>query len=141
MGVTIKSKNKSIDMGCGGFHNLRTKVAELTSKDIYEHYCSLKYAPLFGEERTQFFEEYDKKIVELAEKHKGKYNKILDFLYESDISGKMTYGTCKKIWEIIKDYDDNILYGYVGRPDCAKFKDFKEIIKDCVDAKTKLIWY
>ena len=38
MGVTIESQNRSIDLGYGGFRNLRMKVAELTAQDIYEHY-------------------------------------------------------------------------------------------------------
>lgn len=35
MGVTMESKNSSIDMGYGGFIELRKKVAELTSEDIF----------------------------------------------------------------------------------------------------------
>ena len=38
MGVTIESKNHSINLGGGGFMCLRTKVAELAAPDIFEHY-------------------------------------------------------------------------------------------------------
>lgn len=38
------------------------------------------------------------------------------------------------------DYDDNVLYGYIGRPDCAKFRDFKAILQDCADNKCDMIW-
>lgn len=38
MGVTIESKNHSIDLGGWGFICLRTKVAELAAPDICEHY-------------------------------------------------------------------------------------------------------
>lgn len=81
MGVTVNSKNYSIDLGYIGFNNLRTKVAEISVED------------------------------------------------------------CKAIWEVIKDYDTNVLYGYVGRPDCAKFKDFKNIVKDCIDNNCNMEWF
>lgn len=41
MGVTVKSKNYSIDLGYGGFNKLRTKVAELTGDEIGQHYRKL----------------------------------------------------------------------------------------------------
>lgn len=30
--------------------------------------------------------------------------------------------------------------GYIGRPDCAKFRDFKAILQDCADNKCDMIW-
>lgn len=41
MGVTVESKNHIIDLGVGGFNNLRKKIAELTAPDIAEHYENL----------------------------------------------------------------------------------------------------
>lgn len=61
MGVTLESKNCSLDFGYGGFNNIRTKVAELAADDIGEHYRHLSDAPFFEEQRKPFFEEYDKK--------------------------------------------------------------------------------
>lgn len=142
MGVTIESKNHSIDFGYGGFMNLRTKVAELAGEDIGEHYKKLHDAPMFGEElRTKFFEEYDAKTNELDDKYDGEMNCILHFLYSSDCNGDMELDVCRKIYDIIKDYDDTILYGYCGRPDCAKFSDFKQIVKDCIDTNTNMTWW
>ena len=42
MGVSISCKKtgKSIDMGYGGFFNLRKKVAELAGGPFAEHYAS-----------------------------------------------------------------------------------------------------
>ena len=140
MGVTIESKNYSIDMGCGGFNRLRVKVAGLTGKEIGEHYEELdKGMFLYGTQREDFFEKYNKKISELEEKFKIPHG-ILDFLYASDCEGKATPKKCKQIYEVIKDYDDDILYGYCGKSDCAKFKDFKEIVKDCIDNKCSMKW-
>ena len=41
----------------------------------------------------------------------------------------------------IKDYDDDILYGYAGRKDCAKFADFKKIVKDGIDSGDGFSWF
>ena len=142
MGITIESKNKEIDLGYGGFMNLRTKVAELAGEDIEEHYRNLHKAPIFGEDkRKEFFKEYDKKIAELDEKYNGEMNCILHFLYASDCEAEMSVEVCQKIYDIIKDYDDEYIYGYSGRPDCAMFKDFKEIVKDCIDSDCSMKWW
>lgn len=141
MGVTIDSVNHSIDLGYGGFNNLRMTVAKLTAPDIHEHYEYLnKGMRLFGSQREEFFKEYDKKIIELDKKYNYEKSDVLDFLYASDCEGEMDTKHCKSIWEEIKDYDDENCYGYYGRPDCAKFKDFKEIVKDCIDTDTSMTW-
>lgn len=142
MGVTIESENHSIDLGYGEFSNLRMKVAELTAQDIYEHYKNLdKGMFLIGSRREDFFKEYNKKIAELDAKYNGEKSNILDFLYACDCDGEMNVEHCKSIYEVIKNYDDNISYGYVGRSDCAKFNDFKEIVKDCIETNTSMTWF
>ena len=136
MGVTIESKNHSIDLGYGGFMCLRTKVAELAATDIFEHYKkSMDGMRLYDDdERKAFYESYNAKIEELDKKYNGKMSDILDFLYESDCDAEMDADHCRSIYEVIKDYDDDILYGYAGRKDCAKFADFKKIVKDGIDS-------
>lgn len=141
MGVTIESNKHSIDLGYVGFNRIRVKVAELTGPEIGELYKELDkgiYLPY--KEKEEFFKEYNKKLSNLEEKIKISHG-ILDFLYESDCSGEISYEKCEQIYEVIKNYDDNILYGYVGREDCATFKDFKEIVKDCIDNKCSMEWF
>ena len=139
MGVTIKSKSRSIDLGGGGFRRLRTKVAELAAPDIFEHYKKLGEG-MWYPNRKAFFKDYDEKIAELDKKYKGKMSDILDCLYESDCDAEMDADHCRSIYEVIKDYDDNILYGYAGRKDCAKFADFKKIVKDGIDSGDGFSW-
>lgn len=142
MGLTINSKNHSIDLNYSGFYRLRKKVAELTEPDIYEHYKKLNdWRYVLISKSEGFSEEYDKKIVELDEKYDGKYSEILDFLYTSDCDGEADSEHCKSVYEIIKDYDDDICYGYCGRSDCAMFKDFKQLIKDGADTGMGIEWY
>ncbi len=142
MGVTIESKNHYIDLGYGGFMCLRTKVAELAAPDIFEHYKkSIDGMRLYDEnERKAFYKSYNAKIAELDRKYNGRMSDILDFLYESDCSAIMDVSHCRSIYEVIKDYDDDILYGYSGRKDCAKFADFKTIVKDGIDSSDGFSW-
>ena len=143
-GVTINSKNHSIDLSYYGFYRLRKKVAELTKLDIYEHYKMLNdgsYALIKIKGNEDFFAWYDRKIEELDKKYDGKYSEVLDFLYTSDCDGEADADHCKSVYEIIKDYDDDICYGYCGRSDCAMFKDFKQLIKDGADTEMGIEWY
>lgn len=142
MGLTINSKNHSIDLNYSGFYRLRKKVAELTEPDIYEHYKKLNdWRYVLINKSEGFSEEYDKKIVELDEKYDGKYTQVLEFLYTNDCEGEADAEHCKAVYGIIKDYDDDICYGYCGRSDCAMFKDFKQLIKDGADTGTGIEWY
>ena len=143
MGVTIKSKSRSIDLGGGGFRRLRTKVAELAAPDIFEHYKkSMDGMRLYdADERKAFYESYNAKIAELDKKYEGKMSDILDFLYESDCDGIMDVPHCRSIYKVIKDYDDDILYNYADRKDCAKFADFKAIVKDGIDSSDGFTWF
>lgn len=142
MGVTIESKNHYIDLGYGGFMCLRTKVAELAAPDIFEHYKkSTDGMRLYDEDkRKAFYESYNAKIEELDKKYNGKMSDVLDFLYESDSSAEIDAAHCRSIYEVIKDYDDDISYGYSGRKDCAKFADFKKIVKDGIDSGDGFSW-
>ena len=143
MGVTIESKNHFIDLGYGGFRMLRVKISELAAPDIFEHYKkSMDGMRLYNDgERKAFYESYNAKITELYEKYEGKISDILDFLYKSDCSAEMDADHCRSIYEVIKDYDDDILYGYAGRKDCAKFADFKKIVKNGIDSGDGFSWF
>lgn len=142
MGITIWSKNCEADCGYGGLIRLRQKVADLTSPEIGTLYRKQDDVPLFEPGRTEFFEQYVKDLQALKAKLKKEPKKlrILDFLYQSDCEGKAGVWTCRAIWEVIKDYDDNFCYGYAGRPDCMMWSDFKKIIQDCIETKTPMHW-
>lgn len=137
MGVTIRNKCKSIDMGYGGFYNLRRNIAGIYSdefKTLYENWIK-PYSEITDEEGNEKLNDlYNRGILTDDD------DCVLDFLFASDCSGKITSKTCKKLFDLIKDYDDNILYGYVGRPDCAKFSDFKEIVYICAKNRLTLFW-
>lgn len=143
MGVTINSKNKSIDLGYIGFNRLRKKIAELINEEIAEHYNKCEESAFIFDDnkREEFFKKYNLETERLDKKYDYKYNYILHFLYACDCEATIKVDVCKELYELIKDYDDEICYGYSGRKDCAMFKDFKELVKDCIDNNEPMEWF
>ncbi|MBU3220937.1 hypothetical protein [Clostridium algidicarnis] len=138
MGITISSKRYSCDMGYGGFGRFRKVVAENINDEFYNHYSELSSQEAmfsFGIEREKYFEKYDAKTKEYIEK-KILTVEVANFLYQSDSDGEVNRKQAKQIYELIKECDDNISFGYVGRTDCAKMADLKKIFSD----KTKVEW-
>ena len=129
-----------MDVGYFGFFKLRTKVAELVGSEVGEHYKKLdNILDIPSPEKNTLLNRTMTKRSDWL-KARNFQSKIADFLYQSDCDGKIRYGACKEILKVIGDYDDSIIYGYAGRENPAKFKDFKEILQDCVDNKCFMIW-
>ena len=138
MGITIDSKRYSCDMGYGGFGRFRNMVSEKVNDEFYKHYLELSSADAmfsFGSNRKKYFEKYDAKTKEFVEKNIVS-EEVANFLYQSDCGGKIDRKQAKQIYELIKECDDNISFGYAGRSDCAKMADMKKIFSD----KTKVEW-
>lgn len=139
MGVTIacNKTRDSIDMGAGGFLRLRRKISDLCGEPWAAHYRELTDGSAIRDDA--WYEDFDRKTLSLIEQ-KAVHIKIADFLLQSDVKGRIRYGACKEILKVIGDYDDNILYGYAGLPDCARFRDFKRLLRLCAENKCNLVW-
>lgn len=132
MGICLYNKEYEMDMGYFTFAQLRTIIAKLLNKEFGENYSLLRKCIA-----EKDFKENDK----IANSLIAKYNldeDVVGFLYQSDCSGKITYKTCRKIYKLIKDYDDNFMYGYVHSN--HSFSYFKEMIKNCADKRRMLFW-
>lgn len=140
MGVTIKCKKTgdSIDMGGFGFFLLRRKVSDLCGEPWAAHYRKLTDS--VGMHNREWYDAFDRETLDLIERKAIKI-KIADFLLQTDITGSIHYGACKMLLKVIGDYDDNIPYGYSGRADFAMFRDFKKLLRLCVENKCDLVWY
>ena len=140
MGLTIYNKERAIDMGYIGFNVLRNTIAKLFGTDfenLYKDWTSGSWSPNKIDDKTcniLLNDLYKRNIL------KEEDNPILDFLFMSDCEGKLPVKSCKMLYNFIKDYDDNVLYGYCGRPDCAMFSDFKEIVRLCAKNRWILKW-
>lgn len=138
MGITISSHKHSIDMGYGGFLRLRVTISTLLNcqefADIYDelmHGFIGKWREKGFKTEEEYRDDYDKRALEICERNKLD-EEVVNFLYRSDCSCESaSVKTCRHLWKVIKDYDDDIIYGYAGRPDRAMFKDFKQIVEEC----------
>lgn len=141
MGLTIRAKRDpetSIDMGAGGFLRLRNKIASLAGEPWASHYDAFCKAPISVDK--SFYKQFDETTLKMVRKKQVPV-KLIDFCLQSDLSGAIHYGACKQLLKIIRGYDDDICYGYAGRPDCAMFKDFKAILQECAEKKCDMVWY
>lgn len=135
MGITIRSKNHSCDMGCGGFNRFRQLVAELHNEDFGVHYSILSMSEvqfMYGDRRVEYFKVYDAATHDFIKSGKVSIG-VARFCYASDCDGKANRRRSRHIYNIIKDLDDGIKLGYVGRPDCATMADMKRIFQDCME--------
>lgn len=144
MGITIKCKKteSSCDLGYNGFERFRRKVAHLLNEEFGEHYEKLgSYEMMFayGKERERLFENFDKETARLIKNYKLS-KRILSFLFKPNSEGNCPPTACKAIYAIIKDYDDNICYGYAGRPNCAMFSTLKALFLECAEMKSYMEW-
>lgn len=138
MGITIESKRVSLDLGYAGFNRFRQAVAEQAGKDIGLHYVELNDSSIMmmrEKEKDNYFKTYDAKTRDLVAENKLSME-VANFLYQSDSAGKINRKQAKMIYELIKDCDDNIIFGYSGRPDCTKMSDMKRLFSD----NTKVEW-
>lgn len=125
-------------MGYGGFGRFRNAVAEKVNDEFYNHYLSLsdsKVVFLSGKEREEYFEKYDATTNEYIEQGTVTVE-VANFLYQSQCEGKIDRKQAKKIYELIRECDDELSFGYSGRVDCAKMSDLKMIFSD----GTKVVW-
>ena len=95
---------------------------------------------MFGKEREIFLKDYEKRLSTIDEELNVSHY-LLDFLYADDYEATMSVKHCRRIWNIIKNCDEDFSIGYVGRKDCAMFFDFKRIVKECRDKNIQMYWF
>ena len=76
MGVTLSGPHKSIDMGGGGYANLRITIAKQLNcpefSELYEDLLGcghIRYAEKGFRSMSEYFDDHDKKVLEICEKH------------------------------------------------------------------------
>ena len=143
MGVTISCHKYSIDMGAGGYNRLRETVSTLLHcEEFAKIYAELSrahqecYARGFAN-MHDYYEDHDNRVLAICEANQLD-EEVVNWLYSSDCSYSATPKQCRHIWEVIKDYDDDYVYGYCGRPDAARFKDFKQIVLECAKERRRM---
>ena len=136
MGVSITATNSkyNFDTGAFGFFNLRKNIALALDKDFGNHYEKLIYCHTKDD-----YEIFDRVSNRLAARKKLDCD-ILDFLFMSDIEGSISYRTCKKIYDLIKDIDfgsKGFRYGAYQHND---YEEFKQFLQECYKYRRKMRW-
>lgn len=140
MGITISNHKHAIDMGSGGFARLRITISKLLNcqefADLYEDLSAggqYRYVERGFESMTEYFDDHDRKAIEICERNKLNED-VINFLYRPDCDcDSVSVKTCRHLWKLIKDYNDDVIYGYPGQKNPAMFKDFKQIVKECAE--------
>lgn len=140
MGLTIRGKydgSPSYDMGAISFFRLRRDIAYTISDEYGAHYEKMPEACA----KLIDVNDYNAQTERLIKKYHCK-ERMLDFLYQSDTSGKLSPLKCKALHDQIAELHNDTLYGYMAYPkDCMTIDKFKEILKECYDRRTYLVWY
>lgn len=145
MGITISGKYKGrrspyeLNMSYSTFFRLRCTIARCLDDRLYSHYLHL--IDYRGSEAE--WDEYDRITNEIIQQSKidsVKWKcKIVDFLFMPDTNGKISYGTCKRLYSLIKNEPDEDQYGYTMIGDNT-MGTFKMLLKDVYVNGGTLIW-
>lgn len=135
MGLCLHTRDRKyeMDMGAGSFYNLRCVIADLLDPTFGTNYRNLTHCYT-----KQDYEQHDA-IANSILARKNLNENIVEFLYMPDMDGSISASTCKAISELVADYDDDNMYGYVYAN--HTFKYFKEMLAYCVEHRRKLYWH
>lgn len=142
MGVTISATHSSyeFDMGYGGFSNLRKNIALALNDHFGKAYMNYSRCTTKEENKK------NDRLCEMMIKTLGldkEYSDILDFLYASDIEGKISYKTCKKIADLLEPCMPVLrtkwfrYAAYAGHD----YEDFVAFLKECYRYHRNMHWY
>lgn len=132
MGVHVFANNSpySLDMAYSAFSRLRDRIATLLDEEFGSNYSRLCYS-------KEDYENYDKVANRLISE-KNLDEDIVDFLYQSDCDGKISYKTCKKILDLVADTE--FVTCYMGFYDASRAHDFQKLLQDCYSHRRSLRW-
>lgn len=145
MGVSITSNYKDAIGLSGGYstmHIIRTKIALAFDKELGECYSTLVQCYLSGNDDV--VDEWKRKFNKILknERFKTEDKDILNFLLASDCEGKISYKTCGKIYNLIKDIEaPNLRLRYSFYSNENDWKDFKTLLKECYSHRAYMVWY
>lgn len=136
MGLSIKCKKTgtSYNLGYVGMFRLRSKVAELFDKNLMVLYDDIYKT--FGTKR----EDALNAISLYANKYRPVSLKVWNFLFLPDTGAKITYGCCKEIYDNINGKCEDFTIGYVGQENPFTWNQFVELLKECHENKSDLVW-
>lgn len=151
MGVTIYNTKQELHMTYGTFNDGRDKISELIDPKLAQLRRTGRKAvrrkindgwdtKLLGD-FSEFINWTSRLIDDLIEEDNIDPD-IIHFLDQPDTKGKINYKTCKKILDLIKDYDGRLFQpeAEVIPDDIEGTKQFKEMLQYCYSHRANLYW-
>lgn len=132
MGICLKNKEYQMDMGYLSFGFLRQTIAT-----VYDDILGNLYERLYSSHSAKDRDLVIDKINEYLN-FTNLDDDILEFLFSPDSEGKISYKVCRKLYKIVKSYDNNLRYGYVWANN--SFSYFKEMLYNCASKRRNLYW-
>lgn len=138
MGLEIHATGIDRTFQCSyiGFKHLRDHIAMAYDKDFGDVYIDSRM--LLSNQLK-----WEKTINDIIAKKQfpDEDNDILDFFFDSDCSGSISYKTCKKIYDLIKDIDfTGYIFIYSAYSDGKDYEHFKDFLKTCYSKKRRMKW-
>ena len=140
MGYTITATNSkySFNGGGGGFYNLRKNIAKAFDAELGRHYETLGYCITLAD--YEAFDTEAERILNQPRFKEEDYD-VIDFFFSSDMAGSISYKTCKKIYDLIKDIDfGNQIFTYAAHSKGDDYEQFKAFLLDCYKRRAKMKW-
>lgn len=141
MGLSIYANGIKRTFECSyiGFLNLRENIAKALDTDFYAIYSQRFMAVMQPKEWEKHLNNVLSHKEETGEIKDS--DDVLDFLFESDCNGKVSYKTCRKIYDLIKDIDfGNRIFTYQAYSDGKDYEYFKKFLKDCYSKRASMRW-
>lgn len=140
MGLTITAKNEkmSFDMSASGFFRLRYNIALAYDKEFAKLYEQEFYC-----HTPEDYEQLNDKLNKLLSDDRFSDDEdLINFFFMSDCNGKISYKTCGKIYELIKDIDfTGKTFIYSAYSDGKDYEHFKKFLNNCYSHRRNMIWY
>lgn len=142
MGVSITANNSNFvfHCSCTGLYRLRANIAKAYDEQLGELYKEL-FSVSDTADNIQRVETEINNLLSDEQRFKKEDYDILDFLFGSETFGRISYKTCKKIYELIKDINfGNKIFTYAAHSSGNDYELFKQFLSECYSKKRNMIW-
>lgn len=146
MGISLFCRKTKMGyyLGYGGFANLRMKIANLCCPDFGKVYTEIFTNPIKisgTPKQKKDFQDHINYVIQKCINDKKINPKVVDFCLQTDTKGKIRYGACKVIYDKINNSkSDDFIIGYAAQNNHLTWKLFIDLLKECYEHKSDLVW-
>lgn len=138
MGLIIKCKKTgtAYSLGYSGFMMLRIEVATCLDKEYGDEFAKVFVKTPPDKRNCDKLNEIATQLI--RKKQDNVY--ICNFMAQDDVKGSIKDVACKTIYDCIKDKCEDFVIGYAGQENPFTWNQFIELLKECYENKSDLVW-